>query len=93
MSFGDDAQPAAVSIQGLPGFGVGPWQRMDLVQKSQDVAAKTGIRLGGAAIDRDGRWRGKWEKMNIDRANSIPGGITVEVEPAGATILRFSPAS
>ena len=92
MGFGVDAQPAAVSIRGLPGSGFGPWQRMDLIQKHQDIAAKTGIRLGGAPINPDGRWHGKWEKMNSKHPSST-ADITVEVEPARATILRFVPQS
>jgi hypothetical protein len=104
-SYGDKAQPASVSLQlpqstdsrawqqhgawrmthlALPGA----WQRMDLVQKDQDVAAKTGVMLGGAAIDPQGTWTGQWEK--IKGGNSC--NLTVQVAPASAMLLRFSPA-
>lgn len=91
-SFGDNAKPAAVSLQCPPdaqaGMGHGRWQRMDLVQANHDIAAKTGVTLGGAPIHSDGLWHGKWKK--IKHAKS--GNITLQVPPVSATILRFSPA-
>jgi hypothetical protein len=87
-SYGDNAQAAAVSVQ-LPGATAsGTWKRMDLMQKDQDVAAKTDVMLGGAAIDSHGNWAGQWEKLE----NSNSGEPTVQVAPASATILHFSPA-
>lgn len=88
-SFGDEAQTASVSLRLLHGSGSGTWQRMDLVQTHQDVAAKTGVMLGGAAIDPEGTWTGQWEK--IEGGDS--GNLTLQVAPASATILRFSPGS
>ncbi|MGH7941809.1 MAG: glycosyl hydrolase family 79 C-terminal domain-containing protein [Limisphaerales bacterium] len=88
-SFGDHAKTAAVGIQ-WPGGGKGRWQRMDLVQENHDIAAKTGVTLGGAAIDPDGTWHGKWKKVKVKHAKS--GHITVQVPPASAAILRFLPA-
>jgi hypothetical protein len=87
-SFGDNAQPASVLLQLPQVTGRGTWQRMDLVQKNQDVAAKTGVRLGGASIDSQGIWPGRWKK--IKGGNSV--NLTVQVVPASATILHFSPA-
>jgi hypothetical protein len=87
-SYGDKAQPASVSLQLPPGTGSGAWQRMDLIQKDQDVAAKTDVMLGGAAIDPQGIWLGQWK--GIEGGNS--GNLTVQVVPASATILHFSRA-
>jgi len=87
-SYGDKAQPALVSLQLPQRTGSGAWQRMDLVQKDQDVTAKTDVVLGGAAVDPQGIWPGQWKK--IEGANS--GSLTVRVTPASATILHFSPA-
>jgi hypothetical protein len=86
-SYGDHAQSASVSLQLAPSTGPGAWQRLDLVQQDQDVAAKTGVTLGGAAIDAQGIWPGQWKKLEDDN----PGSLTVPVAPASATILRFSP--
>ncbi|HXA44510.1 MAG TPA: hypothetical protein VNZ25_03315 [Candidatus Angelobacter sp.] len=87
-SYGDNAQAAAVSVQLPDATASGTWKRMDLVQKDQDVAAKTDVMLGGAAIDSHGNWAGQWEKL--EKSNS--GETTVQVAPASATILHFSPA-
>jgi hypothetical protein len=57
--------------------------------EDQDVAAKTGVMLGGASVDAQGIWPGQWEKL--EGGNS--GHLTVQVAPASATILHFSPGS
>jgi hypothetical protein len=88
-SYGSQAQPASASLQLPQGKSPGAWQCMDLVQKDQDVAAKTGVTLGGASIDPQGIWSGQWKKIEGgDSAN-----LTVQVAPASATILHFSPAN
>jgi hypothetical protein len=87
-SYGDHAQPASVTLQLPPGMVSGKWQRMDLVQKEQEVAAKTGVLLGGTSVGRQGTWSGKWEKIKNPHSDSI----MVQVEPASAAILHFHPA-
>jgi hypothetical protein len=87
-SFGDKAQPASVSLQLPQVTGSGTWQRMDLVQKHKDIAAKTGVMLGGVSIDPQGTWSGRWKKIRGGHS----GNLTVQVAPASATILYFSPA-
>jgi hypothetical protein len=88
-SYGAKAQPACVSLHLPQSNGAGAWQRMDLVQKDQDVAAKTDVILGGASVNPQGIWSGQWKK--IEDASS--GNLTVLVAPASATILHFYPAS
>jgi len=87
-SYGDKAQAAAVSLKLPDATGSGTWQRMDLMQKDQDVAAYADVMLGGVAINPQGIWAGQWTA--VDGGNS--GSLTVQVTPASATILRFSPA-
>jgi hypothetical protein len=87
-SYGDQAQPASVSLQLPADIGSRTWQRMDLIQKDHDVAAKTDVGLGGASINSEGIWAGKWKK--IKGGNS--GSLTVQVAPSSATLLHFSPA-
>ena len=84
-SYGDKAQAASVSLQLPPGVASGPWQRMDLLQDNNDVAAKTGVTLGGGAIDTQGKWSGGW-KATSDGGGANP---TLVVAPASATILRI----
>ena len=88
-SFGDHAKTADVSIQWSSGGGRGKWQRMDLVQKDSDTAAKSGVMLGGAEIDSQGLWQGKWKK--VKHATSA-GDVTVQVAAASGAILHFTPA-
>lgn len=79
---------------GLPNATAsGTWQRMDLVQKDQDVATKTDVMLGGASVNPQGIWRSHWWRNHwkkIKGGNS--GNLTIVVAPASATILHFSPA-
>jgi hypothetical protein len=86
-SYGGQAQSASVSLQLPQGMVSGAWRRMDLVQKDQDVAAKTDVMLGGASVNPQGIWAGQWTA--VDGGNS--GSQTVQVAPASATILHFSP--
>ena len=85
-SYGGKAQPARVTLELPQGASAGAWQRMDLIQKDHDVAAKAGVELGGASISPQGDWSGRWKKV---RAGHF-GNATVKVAPASATILRFS---
>jgi hypothetical protein len=85
-SFGDQAQSAAVTLQ-LP-YRAGAYQRMDLAQKDNDIAAKTDVMLGGAGMDPQGVWTGRWKKIKHRRADAI----TVEVPATSATILHFPAA-
>jgi hypothetical protein len=87
-SYGDKAQPAKVSLQLPPGTNSGAWQQLDLTQKDSDVAAKSGVLLGGAVVDAQGIWPGQWKKMKGGKA----GKLTLQVAPASATILQYSPA-
>jgi hypothetical protein len=87
-SFSDQAQPASVSLQLAHGPDSGTWRRLDLAQKDQNVAAKTGIMLGVVAVNSQGIWAGRWKKIK----GGNDGNLTVQVAPASAGILRFSPA-
>jgi len=87
-NYGDKAQPVAVSLQLPAGLDAGAGQRMDLVQGDVNIAAKTGVTLGGGVIDPQGTWSGQWKAVEADH----PGSVTVQVPPASATILRI-PAS
>ncbi|MEI6078002.1 MAG: sialate O-acetylesterase [Verrucomicrobiota bacterium] len=88
LTFGDDARPAEVSLR-LPGKNIrGEWQRLDLAQKNANVAAKTGITLGEAVIDPQGKWKPKW--INIEGGD--PNNLSAHIPPASAAILHFIPA-
>jgi hypothetical protein len=85
-SYGDKEQTASVSVRLPPNTVAGAWQRMDLMQKDHDIAAKTDVMLGGAPVSPQGIWSGQWEKIEGDKS----GNLMVQVAPASATILHFS---
>ena len=67
------------------GAGAGA-ELLRLTAPGGDVAAKTGVTLGGAAITDDARWRGCWEKL------AAPDGcISVELPAASAALVRLTP--
>jgi hypothetical protein len=82
-SFGEQSQPASVTLQ-LP-QSAGLYHRLDLEQQDNDIAAKTGVTLGGAGINSQGVWKGRWKKIKHHHANSV----TVDVAATSATILHF----
>lgn len=59
----------------------GTWERMNLLQKENDTASKTGIELGGAPIDPQGKWAGKWAQLP-------EGNITIRA--GTAALLKHS---
>jgi hypothetical protein len=75
--------PATFEAKGSPGR----WERLDLMQKSGDVSAKSGITLGGSPISQNGSWSGQWKPVD----ETMPGEVSVSVTPASATILRWTP--
>ena len=84
-TFADKAQPIAVSLQLPTGVSATGAQRMDLVQKDNDVAAQTDITLGGSAIDAQGIWTGQWKAAETGSAQSP----TITVAPTSATLVHF----
>ncbi len=86
-SYGGNAAEAAVALA-LPATGAtGTWKRMDLHQKAHDVAAKTDVSLGSAAVDRDGHWAGAWQTI----AGAHAATLTATVAASSAVLLSFTP--
>lgn len=85
-SYGDTARIASVSVQLPIGTSAWAWQRIDLQQRNQDVAAKAGVTLGGGGISPQGIWSGQWSVFRDCESNNL----TIQVPPASATLLRFS---
>ena len=59
------------------------------MQNDEDIAAKTGVTLGGAAINHQGIWAGQWQRIK----GKTSGKLTGQVAPTSATILHFSTAN
>ena len=84
-TFADKAQPLSVSLQLPTGVSATGAQRMDLVQRNNDVAAQSDITLGGAPIDAQGVWMGHWKAAETGSAQNP----TIQVAPTSATIVHF----
>jgi hypothetical protein len=65
-------------------------ETMPLEAPSGDVAATTGIQLGGAPIQPDGRWSGRWSKASLSHHST---NARITVPPASALIVRLSPSA
>ena len=80
---GSGAREANVGIV-VPG-SAGPATVIFLTAPDGDAAAKTGVMLGGASINADGPWLGKWTPLAADQ----PGKYSVKVPAASAAIVRI----
>ena len=62
-------------------------QTMSLTAGNNDIAATTGIKLGGSSIDNNGRWKGTWSELDP------PGGgqLTLKIPAASASIIKLTP--
>ena len=85
-SHGPQNELVLVSINLPQNTGPGSWERLDLIQKTGDIAAKSDIILGDSLISPDGAWKGSWQPI----AGATSGTISITVQPASATILRFT---
>ncbi len=80
---GSNAREANVTLA-FPGTGAGA-SALYLTAGSGDAAAKTGVTLGGASINADGPWLGKWERLSASRL----GQYTVRVPAVSAAVVRI----
>lgn len=81
---GAGARSADVSIvaAGLAGRS----EAVFLTAPAGDVAAKTGVTLGGASIGTDAPWLGKWTPLVSDKA----GQCALKVVPSSAAIVKIA---
>lgn len=79
---GDSRRAAAVTINGAAFTRA---QTVSLTAPGGDVAATTGITLGGAEIQNDGSWDGQWQDLAVAK----PGAITLKVPAGSASIIRL----
>jgi hypothetical protein len=84
---GDGARAASVTV-GVP-KGV-KWRRAEMLSlqvPQGDVAATTGITLGGAPIEKDGTWKGAWKSLPTPSGR---GKLQINVPAASVVVVRFS---
>lgn len=59
---------------------------MKLVAPDNDVAAQSGVTLGGSAIDKTGSWSGDWSSLPAP----TDGKLTVKIPAASAAVVKLS---
>jgi hypothetical protein len=82
---GDSARAMEIILD--PVLKNGSARFMLLTAPGNDVAAKTGVTLGGAEIQDDGTWEGKWTPLLPSGAD---GKFVLELPPATAGLVRFT---
>ncbi len=87
---GDGARDTSVTIAVPKGIKWTKAEMISLQVPHGDVAATTGITLGGAAIEKDGSWDGAWQSLP---ALGSRRKVRINVPAASAVIVRFSNAS
>jgi hypothetical protein len=81
---GENARAASVGLKGGTSFTQG--EIISLTQSSNDVAATSGVTLGGAEIASDGSWAGTWKPLGNDKI----GVFAVTVPAASAVIVKLT---
>jgi hypothetical protein len=81
---GDNARAATVALNA--GTDLTRCETISLSQSSGDVAAASGVTIGGSEIKSDGSWSGGWKTLP-----SRAGAISVTVPAASAIIVRLMP--
>jgi len=81
---GPAGRSATVTIHLVPP-GNAPAQVMILTAPAGDLAATSGVTLGGAEIKNDGRWQGAWTPL----AGDGNGVFTLELSAATAAIVSW----
>jgi hypothetical protein len=78
---GSQANPVTVALN--PGTKYPRAESMLLEAPDGNIAATTGIRLGGSEIRGDGSWTGKWSPLPLRG-----GHLTVDLRPATALLIK-----
>jgi len=80
-----NAKDAAVTIAVPAKYRQLSWMRME--DRNGGIPAKSGVTLGGVAIQKNGVWNGAWRRAEVETSH----GESHIVVPAGtAAILRFT---
>jgi len=82
---GNSARAAEVTLE--PGLAAARAEAMLLTVSNNDVAAKTGVTLGGAEIQDNASWKGKWTPLAKPSAN---GQFLLKLPPASAVLIRIT---
>jgi hypothetical protein len=78
---------SAKDIQVAFGQNVVNPEMIMLTAPGNDVAATSGVTLGGAEISTDGSWDGKWTPLEARTSSKV----SVTVPAATAMVVKFTP--
>jgi hypothetical protein len=81
---GENSKAANVTL--APGSGFTHGEIISLVAASGDIAATSGVTLGGAEIKPDGTWAGSWQPLEDGKA----GRLSVTIAPSSAVVLKLA---
>ena len=81
---GSTARDAAVTLQ--PGVPLRGARIIRLTAPEGDVAATSGVTLGGAEVTEDGNWNGRWEQVSVPNKDEL----TLTVPAASAAVLELT---
>jgi hypothetical protein len=87
-----DATATNVSVQ-ISAEEISGYTKSEIIRLTaahDDIAAKTGVTLGGAEISNDAHWNGKWEQLS-EPMNMPVLAISVELPAASAAVVRLTP--
>lgn len=82
---GPDGKPARVTLSA--GKTPTAVRTITLTARSKDIAAQSGITLGGAEITDNANWTGKWTNLPGIAGD---GSVTIDLPPASATVVELS---
>lgn len=80
--YGPTAEPVAITLS--TEVRRGRFATMQLTAPHSNVAATTGVTLGGSAIQSNGSWHGKWAKHSFRNHR-----IMLTLQPASAVIVKL----
>jgi len=83
---GDNARAANITLNVDANFTQG--EIISLTQSAGDIAATSGVTLGGVEIEHNGNWPGTWKTIHAAKT----GSFSVTVPATSATIVRLMPA-
>jgi hypothetical protein len=79
------AQARAANVSLSTGATVADPRLMTLSAPDEDIAAKTGVTLGGSSIKSDGSWNGTWTELPATKS----GVLKVTVPAGSASIIKL----
>ncbi len=79
-------EPGDILVEFKPNSGYATAHTISLRAPNNDIAATTGVTLGGASIAEDGSWNGTWQPLSASEA----GEFQLRLPAASAAIVKLT---